>query len=286
MGDQTERLRMFSDLLMANGPRLLIGLTILFLGVIITKWIINKLKKSLSGLIKDAATLSVIVNTVGILLIAVVVAGSLIQVGANPGRVIALMMFLCVGVIGIVVVFRPLLPSLPFKVGDVVKTGTLLGKVEGTTILNTRFRSFDGKTFFVPNKSILNDVVINYYFTKTRRIKINVTVGYDQDLLKTKQALEAVMIEDARVLSKPSAQVYVLNLTLNGIEVGARCWVDNKFFWMTKCDLTEKIKYRFDQEKIAFAYNKLDVQHQSKTDLLQSGTPDEEQVYQLNSTEM
>ena len=259
MDDQTEKLRVFVDLMIANGPRLFIGLAFLFAGVIVTKWLIKKLNTRLSGFIKQPATLSVVVNTVGVLLYAVVVAGSLIQVGANPARVIALMMFLSVGVIGIVVVFRPLLPNLPFKVGDVVKTGTLLGKVEGTTILNTRLRTFDGKTFFVPNKSILNDVIINYYYTKTRRVKIDVTIGYDQDLLKAKQSLEAVMIGDARVLTKPSPQVYVLNLTLNGIEVGARCWVDNTHFWMTKCDLTEKIKYRFDQEGIEFACSKIDI---------------------------
>lgn len=275
MDDQTEKLRVFLDLMVANGPRMLIGLAFLFVGVLVTKWLIKKLNARLSGFIRNPATLSVVVNTVGVLLYAVVVAGSLIQVGANPARVIALMMFLSVGVIGIVVVFRPLLPNLPFKVGDVVKTGTLLGKVEGTTILNTRFQSFDGKTFFVPNKSILNDVIINYYFTKTRRIGIDVTIGYDQDLLKTKQALEAVMIGDARVLSKPSPQVYVLNLTLNGIEVGARCWVDNSNFWMTKCDLTEKIKYRFDQEGIEFAYSKIDIHHR---------TTSEEQSLQPDST--
>jgi len=286
MEDQINRLRVFLDLLLANGPRMLIGLIILFLGVFFTKWLIKKLNTRLSGFIKNPATRSVIVNTVGVLLYAVVVAGSLIQVGANPARVIALIMFVSVGVIGILVVFRPLLPSLPFKAGDVVKTGTLLGRVEGTTILNTRLRTFDGKTFFVPNKSILNDVIINYYYTKTRRVKINVTVGYDQDLLKTKQALEAVMIEDARVLVKPSPQVYVLNLTLNGIEVGARCWVDNTNFWMTKCDLTEKIKYRFDQEGIAFAYNKLDVQYLKKSNVSRSGTLDEVQAYQLNSPEI
>jgi len=275
MDDQTEKLRVFIDLMIANGPRLFIGLAFLFAGVLVTKWLIKKLNTRLSGFIKQPATLSVVVNTVGVLLYAVVVAGSLIQVGANPARVIALMMFLSVGVIGIVVVFRPLLPNLPFKVGDVVKTGTLLGKVEGTTILNTRLRTFDGKTFFVPNKSILNDVIINYYYTKTRRVKIDVTIGYDQDLLKTKQALEAVMIGDARVLTKPSPQVYVLNLTLNGIEVGARCWVDNTSFWMTKCDLTEKIKYRFDQEGIEFAYSKIDI-HRRKTS--------EEQSLQTDST--
>ncbi len=152
MDGQTEKLRVFLDLMVTNGPRMLIGLAFLFAGVLLSKWLMKKLKARLSGFIKNPATLSVIVNTVGVLLYAVVVAGALIQVGANPARVIAFMMFLSVGLVGVVIVFRPLLPNLPFKVGDVIKTGTLLGKVEATTILNTRLRTFDGKHFCAQQK--------------------------------------------------------------------------------------------------------------------------------------
>ena len=38
----------------------------------------------------------------------------------------------------------------------------LLGKVEGTTFLNTRMRTLDGLTVFIPNRQIFNDIVINY----------------------------------------------------------------------------------------------------------------------------
>ena len=89
--------------------------------------------------------------------------------------------------VGVIILFRPLIPTLPFKVGNTVRTGDLLGKIEATTILNTRMRTFDGKTFFVPNRKILDDIVINYHFTKTRRIKIDVGIRYDQDLMKAKQ---------------------------------------------------------------------------------------------------
>jgi small conductance mechanosensitive channel len=37
-----------------------------------------------------------------------------------------------------------------------------MGKVEAIRFLNTRLQTFDGKTFFVPNRKILDDIVINY----------------------------------------------------------------------------------------------------------------------------
>ena len=162
-------------------------------------------------------------------------------------------------VTGVMIFLKPFIPSLPFKVGNTVKAGDLLGKVEAITVLNTRLKTFDGKTFFVPNRQILNDIVINYHFTATRRVKIDVTIRYDQDLLNAKRVLEAVMTADARVLTKPGPMVYVTKLASNGVALGGRCWVSNKDFWVARCDLLEKTKLRFDSEGIRFALPQLDL---------------------------
>ena len=111
----------------------------------------------------------------------------------------------------------------------------------------------------MPNRQILNDVVINYHYFGTRRVKIDVNIRYDQDLLKAKRVLEAVMVEDPRVKTKPGPQGYVRNLAISAVEVGGRCWVDKKDFWVTRCDLMEKTKLRFDQEGIRFAFPQLDL---------------------------
>lgn len=272
MESQFTKLQNFSELLTKHGPEVVIGLLILILGVPFVKWLKNILKIQLTNLTKNKTVISIITNTVGILLMAIVISASAIEIGAKPDRVVALLIVVSLIAIGILVIFRPLLPTLPFKVGDTVKIGDLLGKIEATTILNTRVRTFDGKTFFVPNRKILDDIVINYHFTKTRRLKVNVTIRYDQDLLKAKQALEAVMIGDARILEKPSPQIYVLNLTSSGIEIGPRCWVDNKKYWQTKCDLIEKIKYRFDMDGIQFAYPQLDIHHYNGGSAIDSKT--------------
>ena len=261
MVEKVEKLKNLAERLLANGEQLILGLILFLAGLYLTKWIMKYLRVNLSKWIKTPATVSVIVNSVGILLFNTIIAATVITIGGNPANIIALLTFFTVGAIAVIAVFRPLIPTLPFKVGNVVKTAGLLGKIEATTILNTRMRTFDGKTFFVPNRVILDDVVMNYHFTKTRRVKIDIVIGYDQDLVRAKQILEMIMVGDARVLNKPSPQIYTMNLTPSGIEIGARCWVSNIKYWPTRCDLNEKVIYKFAQEKIAFAHKQMDIFH-------------------------
>lgn len=263
MNDQVTKLHELGKVMQEHGLQLILALLILIAGLFLTKWAIKVLKTVLAKVTKNTATISIIANSVGVFMLGFVIVASAMEIGAKPGPLIALIMIIVLAVIGVIVVFRPLIPTLPFTVGNTVKVGDLLGKVEATTILNTRVRTFDGKTFFVPNRQILDDIVINYHFTKTRRVKVDVTIRYDQDLLKAKQLIEAVMTEDARILTKPAPQVYVLELGLNGVKLGGRCWVNNAKYWVTKCELQEKTKLRFDAESIRFAYPQMNVYHRN-----------------------
>jgi small conductance mechanosensitive channel len=58
-------------------------------------------------------------------------------------------------------------------------------------------------TVFIPNEKILRDFVINYQVTPTRRIKLDIPIRYIRDILRTKQLLENIMVEDPRVLENP-----------------------------------------------------------------------------------
>jgi len=268
MEDQITKLERIRDIMMLHGIELITAVAVLIIGILVAKWINRVLKRSLSRLTANATVVSIVCNTIFVLMLVAVVLVSAVQAGLQVRPIVRLFVLFSLITVGVIVVFRPFLPSLPFKVGNTVKIGDLLGKIEATTFLNTRLRTFDGKTFFVPNRQILNDIVINYHFSENRRIKINVGVRYDQDLMKAKQVLESIMIEDPRVIAKPAPVVYVLNLTNNCVELGGRCWVDNMKYWVTKCDLLEKTKYRFDNEGIAIAFPQLDVNYYNKSDSL------------------
>jgi len=248
------------------GRELVIAFAIVVFGLILIKWINQGLKRVFIKLPINPAKGATVRNIIVVVMSAFLISFAAIQIGLDARPVARFLAILTLGAIGMVVVFRPLIPSLPFKVGNTVKIGDLLGKIEATTILNTRLRTFDGKTFFVPNRKILDDIVINYHFSDSRRIKIDVGIRYDQDLMKAKQVLESIMIEDPRVKPKPGPVVYVLNLANNCVELGGRCWVDNMKYWVTKCDLLEKTKYRFDNEGITFAFPQLDVNFYNKSE--------------------
>jgi small conductance mechanosensitive channel len=259
MQNEMSRLQMLGETMTQHGTQMVLALAILIIGLLAARWIHKSLSQGLRKLYPESKLAPLACNLLYIILVIIVIMGTAAQIGAKPLNLLRLLTIVALIVTGVVIFLKPLIPTLPFKVGNTVKAGDLLGKVEAITFLNTRMRTFDGKTFFVPNRQILDDIVINYHFTQTRRVKIDVCIRYDQDLLKAKRTLEAIFTEDARVKTKPGPMVYVLNLASNGVELGGRCWVANKDFWVARCDLLEKTKLRFDYEGIRFALPQLDL---------------------------
>ncbi|CAB5079134.1 hypothetical protein D3OALGA1CA_4305 [Olavius algarvensis associated proteobacterium Delta 3] len=253
------RIERFQELMTTHGRELILSLVVLIGGLLLVRWAMKLVRSGLARIVRNASTAATIANVIHIFLLAGVAISAAIEAGLEVLPVFRLFMIVLLCVIGLMVFFRPYLPTLPFKVGQTVKAAGLLGKVEATTFLNTRIRTFDGKVFFVPNRIILNDIVINYHFTPTRRMKIDIPIRYDQDLMKAKQVLEAVMIEDPRVKKTPRPSVWVLDMSNGCIKLGGRCWADNLKYWATRVDLLEKAKLQFDNEGIVISYPHLGV---------------------------
>ena len=241
------------------GWDLILGLIVLVGGLVVARLLSHLLKSGLTRLPIKPAWSATVHQTVTVLLYVVVLGITADLIGLKSANLIKLFIAVALAAAAVIFMFRPYLPSLPFKAGNTIKTGSLLGKVEGTTFLNTRMRTFDGKTVWIPNRLILNDYLINYHYTPTRKIHLDVRIRYDQDLMQAKQLLEALMIEDARVRKTPRPVVFVTQLLPDCVVLGGRCWVENLLYWRARCDLLEKIKLRFDTEGIAFALPQRDV---------------------------
>ena len=255
------RVERFEQIMTAYGRDLVMGLVVIIVGMLVIRIVMKWIRKGLAKVIRNPVTAATIANVLHIFMLSAVFIGAAIEVGLEVKPVFRLFMVILLSVIGLLLFFRPYIPTLPFKVGQTVKAAGLLGKVEATTFLNTRIRTFDGKVFFVPNRKILDDIVINYHFTPTRRMKIDIPIRYDQDLMKAKKVLEALMIEDPRVKKTPRPVVWVLDMSNGCIKLGGRCWADNLKYWATRVDLLEKAKLRFDNEGIVISYPHLGVHH-------------------------
>jgi small conductance mechanosensitive channel len=269
MGSEIEKLQIVGEILASHGRELAIALILLIAGFYLAKYLTKYLRIGLNKVTTNLNIISIVSSSFFILFLMTVVMVATTQAGMKPQVIFSALMIAGLATIGIITLFRPYLPTLPFEVGNTVKAGDVLGKVEAITFLNTRMKTFDGLTVFIPNRQILNDVVINYHFTATRKVKVDVGIGYDQDILEAKRIMEELMITDPRVKKIPRPVVFTVAMEDSWIKLGARCWVDNPKYWLTRCDLIEKVKYRFDEENIRIAFPQLDVHHYELPDSIE-----------------
>jgi small conductance mechanosensitive channel len=253
MERELQNLSELGEAVILYGRDVVWALIILVAGLLLSKLLIKYLRVFLRRFIKRNALVSTITTSLHILLIVIVVGGALRYVGVEAVIIRRIFLAVALAAVGLVILVRPYLPSLPYKVGNTIQAGGLLGKVEGTTMLHTRLRALDGKVIFIPNKMILNDIVVNYHFNPKRQIRLVIPIRYSDDLLKAKKVIADIMAEDPRILDNPAARVFVLNLAEMGVELAARPWVSFLDYWRTRCDLLEKIKLRLDHEGITIA---------------------------------
>ncbi len=256
-------LRRMGDMVILHGREALFALLFLVVGLLVAKIVVKYLKRVLDRFMANKAMVATIGNTVFVLLSVIVFVVALEQAGMQGIVIRRILVGIALVISAVMLLIRPLIPSLPFKVGNLVEAGGLLGKVEAITLITTRLKSFEGKTYFIPNRMIVNDIVVNYHVTPSRQVRLPVTIRYSDDLLKAKKILKEIMTAEPKVKEKPAPVVYVVNLGDNGVELSARGWVENTKFWTVRCALLEKVKLRFDEEGIVIPFPQRDVHLQT-----------------------
>lgn len=245
-----EHLKEFFEL---YGHNLTQSMLILVVGLILLHWFFRRFKAYIDKYKGNEWPVKRISAIVYIILLFFILNATLVRAGLDLETMVRFLTIISLAAIALVIVLRPYIPTLPFHIGNVVNIDGLFGKVAAINMYHTHLKTFDGRMVFIPNSKIMKNIVTNYHNTPGRRIRINVRIPYEQDLIKAKKVLEAVMITDPRVLVTPRPQVWALNLEGGSVELGIRCWTDNRDYWLTRCELIEIIKLRFDHQKIRMA---------------------------------
>lgn len=152
-----------------------------------------------------------------------------------------------------------LLVLRPFDVGEAVDIGGTGGTVKAVDILQTTLTSFDGVPIVINNSAVRRSIIQNYSRAETRRIDIEVGIGYGDDLGRARAALEDVLRSEPRVLADPPLLVHTTALGDSSVTLLVRCTTKASDFWDTKLDLTRAIKERLDREGISIPFPQRDV---------------------------
>lgn len=254
------------QLIAAYGIKLLTALVVLILGIWISKFLRNSVRRVLEKRTVDPTIGRFVTNIAYVALLVFVVMAALGQLGIQTTSFIAV-----IGAAGLAIGLAlqgslsnfaagfMLVAFRPFKVGDFIEGGGVAGTVDEIQIFSTRLKTPDNKVVVVPNSKIFDDAIVNYSAMETRRVDMLVGVSYDADLAHVKKVLEELVNAQTRILQEPAYQIAVSELADNSVNLVVRAWVRTADFWGVKFDLTEQIKVRFDAEGIGIPYPQRDV---------------------------
>lgn len=147
----------------------------------------------------------------------------------------------------------------PFKVGDFIEAGGVMGSVVEIGIFTTVLKSPDNKKIIVPNSGVTGGNITNFNANGIRRVDLTAGISYGDDIDKAKAAINAVLSADARILKDPAPTVAVLAMADSSVNFVVRPWVKCEDYWGVYFGVTEAIKKKFDAEDITIPFPQRDV---------------------------
>ncbi len=248
------------------GPKLLLAIIVLIVGLWIIKRVVNVINKGLEASNTDPTLAKFLGSLASIVFKALLFISVASMVGIETTSFIAILgaAGLAIGLalqgsLGnfaggvLILMFRP------YKVGDFVDAQGVAGTVAEIQIFNTVIKTPDNKVIIVPNGSISNGIITNFSAEENRRVDFVFGIGYDDDVAKAKATLRRIFDEDDRVHQDPEPFVVVSELADSSVNFTCRVWVNAADYWGVYFDTMEKVKLVFDQENIGIPYPQTDV---------------------------
>jgi len=268
---------LLAKLAVTKGPQLVFQLII----VVLILFLFSRLSRVVHRLTDKALTTSkirlsallreMIVATARNLVVILGVLIALSQLGVSLGPLLA-----GLGIAGFIIGFALqdtlsnfasgmlILIYRPFDVGDFVEAGGVRGTVSHMSIVNTTFKTIDNQVLVVPNNMIWSSVITNVTAQRTRRVDLEFTVSYSDDLDKVEQVLNSVIESHDAVLDEPAPAVKLHELGDSGVMFVVRPWVKTEDYWPTYSDSLRAVRDRFDAVGITIPFPQHDV-HVVKT---------------------
>ncbi len=144
----------------------------------------------------------------------------------------------------LLIVFRP------FRVGDFVQLGSIMGTVERIDLMQTCLVMPDNREAIIPNSKVGSDAIINFNRRGSRRFEITVGIGYQDDIGRAMQIVREAFAADPRILKQPEPGVWVNTLSPSTVDLVIRAWAHVSDVWEAQTALTRTLKERFDAEGV------------------------------------
>jgi small conductance mechanosensitive channel len=115
----------------------------------------------------------------------------------------------------------------PFAVGDWVTVSGQYGRVSEITLRTTRIRTNNNTYVVIPNKNIIDEVLVNHSKHGETRIDVPVGIAYKESIPEARNAILRAVRSVPGVIESPAPEVVVAGLGSSSVDLVVRVWIDD-----------------------------------------------------------
>ncbi|WP_442799205.1 small-conductance mechanosensitive channel MscS [Pantoea vagans] len=259
-------------LILSYAVNIVAAIAIIIVGMIIARIISNAVNRLLLARHIDATVADFLSALVRYGVIAFTIIAALGRIGVQTASVIAVL-----GAAGLAVglALQGSLSNLaagvllvtfrPFRTGEFVDLGGVMGTVLHVQIFSTTLRTGDGKIVVVPNGKIISGNIVNFSREPVRRNEFIIGVAYEADVDEVIALLQQVVEADSRVLKEKGIQIGLNELAASSMNFVVRCWSNSGDLQDVYWDLLKNFKRALDGKGIGIPYPQMDVHLHQKS---------------------
>ncbi len=256
------------EIIVKYGEKILWAAVVLVAGFALTNWVLRIVMRYIEKSEFASGTTKFISGVVSFLLyfLVILTAASILGIPVTSVLTIFSVFTLAfsLAIKDIIALFASgitIIASKPFNAGDFVEIPEegISGFVSEVGLIHTHLFTADNKEIIIPNSIVAADTLINYSKIGVRRLDAIYPISYKSDFNKAKEIIKEIVENDPLVEKEKDIFISVTAFTPNSVDIICKVYVKWDSYEALRCNLNEKVKLAFDENKIEFPYNQIDV---------------------------
>lgn len=249
------------DMVMSYGPKLVLAIVVLVIGLFIIGRLTKLIRKGLNVRDVDPALANFLAPLLNILMKVMLIISVASMVGIATTSFVAVLgaMGLAIGLAlqGSLANFAGgvlILLFKPFRIGDVITAQGHTGKVEEISIFVTHMLTPQNRLVIIPNGPLAGGNIVNLTAKEVIRVDITIGIGYGEDIKAARDVLMKVLLEHPNVMKDPAPTVNVSSLGDSSVNLLLLPFAKTPDYWKVMFEIQEYGKEALDKAGIEIPF--------------------------------
>ena len=240
----------------AFGLKVLVAIVIWIVGTWLIHFGTKVLRRALTAKKIDVTLVTFIASGVSVLLKVILIIAIFGYFGVETTSIAALLAGIGLaigtmwgGLLGNLAAGAFLVLLRPFKVGDFIAAGDVMGTVKEIGFLVTTIDTMDNIRTFVGNNKMFSGNIQNFTANPYRRVDLKAQLNNGVNHAEAIMLLKEHLAKIPHVLTDPAPDVEILEFNLAGPVLAVRPYVHNDHYWQVYFDTNRVIRETFGEAK-------------------------------------